>query len=279
MTSRSLAVAAALGAALLASPLAFAQSTPDPVVARVNGKELHRSDVEAVQKGLPQQYQQVPIEQIYPMLLDQMVNGMIVADAGRKEKLDQDPDVKKRLARYEDRLIQETYINKAVEKAASGDKLKDRYQQYVKDNPPKEEVSARHILVEKEDEAKAIIKDLDKGADFAELAKKHSKDPGAQNGGDLGFFSKGEMVPEFSEAAFKLKKGEYTKTPVKTQFGYHIIKVEDFRTAAPPSFEEAKEELTQQMARDVITEKVAELRKDAKVETFALDGSPMPAKQ
>jgi peptidyl-prolyl cis-trans isomerase C len=277
MFPRPLALAF-IGAAMLAAPSAFAQTAPadDPVVARVNGKELHRSDVEAAQKSLPAQAQQMPMEQLYPLLLDQMVNGMIVADAGRKDKLDQDPALKKRLARYEDRLVQEAYLNKMVEAAATTDKLQERYQQYVKDNPPKEEVSARHILVDKEDEAKAIIKDLDKGGDFAELAKKHSKDPGAKNGGDLGFFSAGEMVPEFSEAAFKLKKGEYTKTPVKTQFGWHIIKVEDRRMAAPPSFDETKDELQNQMARDVITQRIAELRKDAKVETFAIDGSPMP---
>jgi peptidyl-prolyl cis-trans isomerase C len=278
MVSRPLAFAL-FGAVLVASPLALAETTPDPVVARVNGKELHRSDVESAQKSLPAQVQQMPIEQIYPLLLDQMVNGMVVAEAGRKEKLDQDPEVKRRLAHYEDQLIQQAYIHREVEKASSEDKLKARYADYVKNYKPKEEVSARHILVAKEDEAKAVIKELDKGADFAELAKKHSTDPAGQNGGELGFFSRDDMVPEFSEAAFKLKKGEYTKEPVKTQFGWHVIKVEDRRTTSAPSFDEAKEELQDQITRDVVTSKVSELRKNAKVETFALDGSPLPAKQ
>jgi peptidyl-prolyl cis-trans isomerase C len=281
MLYRVLSLASALAVAVpIASVTAAETAAPaagDPVVARVNGKELHRSDVEAAQKSMGPQVQQMPLETIYPMLLDQMVNGMLVTDAGRKEKLDQDPEVKQRLARLEDRLVQEAYIKKVVEKETSEDKLKERYQQYLKDNPPKEEVSARHILVEKEDQAKAIIKELDKGADFAKLAKEKSTDPAAAQGGDLGFFSREEMVPEFSDAAFKLKKGEYTKEPVKSQFGWHVIKVEDRRTSAPPSFEDAREELQTALAREIISDTVGKLRKDAKVETFAIDGSPTPA--
>jgi peptidyl-prolyl cis-trans isomerase C len=277
-SSRRLAPALTVFALLAAAAVPFAASAADdPVVARINGQELHRSDVEAAQRGLPQQVQQMPLEAIYPMLLDQMVNGKLLSEAGRQEKLDQDPEVKKQLARVEDRLVQQAYIGKAVETAATDEKLKAKYEQYVKDNPPKEEVNARHILVEKEADAKAIVAELSKGADFAELAKKKSTDPAAQNGGDLGWFSREEMVPEFSDAAFKLKKGEYTKEPVKTQFGYHVIKVEDRRMGKPPSFDEAKEELTSAIAREVITDKIKNLRDQAKVETFALDGSPMPA--
>src|SRR5690242_17851965 len=150
LTAVSLLVAGAV-------PFAAASAADDPVVARINGQELHRSDVEAAQRGLPQQIQQMPLESIYPMLLDQMVNGKLLSEAGRKEKLDQDPEVKKQLARVEDRVIQQAYIGKEVEKAATDDKLKAKYEQFVKDNPPKEEVNARHILVEKEADAKAII--------------------------------------------------------------------------------------------------------------------------
>jgi peptidyl-prolyl cis-trans isomerase C len=268
-----------LAVAVVAVPYVAAApaASDDPVVARIDGQELHRSDVEAAQRGLPQQIQQMPLETIYPMLLDQMVNGKLLSDAGRKEKLDQDPEVKKQLARVEDRVIQQAYIGKEVEKAATDDRLKAKYEQYVKDNPPKEEVNARHILVEKESDAKEIIAELNKGADFEKLAKEKSTDPAAQNGGDLGWFSRDEMVPEFSDAAFKLKKGEYTKEPVKTKFGYHVIKLEDRRMGQPPSFEEAKDELTNAIARDVITDRIKTLRQQAKVETFALDGSPMPA--
>jgi peptidyl-prolyl cis-trans isomerase C len=264
------------------TPGAAAPTAPaaqdDPVVARVNDKVLRRSDVVAAQKQLPAQVQQMPLDTIYPLLLDQMVNSLLIADAGRAIHLDQDADVKHRLARIEDRLIQEAYLAKQVEGELNDEKLRTRYQQFVKDNPPKEEVSARHILLEKEEQAKAVIAELDKGADFVKLAKEKSTGPSSDTGGDLGFFSREDMVPEFSEVAFSLQKGEYTKTPVKTQFGWHIIRVEDRRTAAPPSFEDAREELTSQISRDVINDKVKDLRQKAKVETFSLDGGALPPK-
>jgi peptidyl-prolyl cis-trans isomerase C len=273
----SLALSLLLATASLSAQPAPAK-TDDPVVARVNGKELHRSDVTLAQRSLPEQYQQVPLPQIYPMLLDQLVSGMLIAEAGRKDKLADDPEVKRRTARLEDRVIQEIYINRAVEAAATDKKLHEQYDKFIKAQPANEEVSARHILVATEDEAKAIIVDLGKGADFATLAKQKSTDPAKDTGGDLGFFTRDSMVPEFADAAFKLGKGEYTKTPVHTQFGWHVIKVEDRRTAAPPSFEDSKEELTNEVAREVITAKVKALKDGAKVETFTLDGSPMPAK-
>jgi peptidyl-prolyl cis-trans isomerase C len=282
MSLRSLSYAVA--ALLLAASAASAQTTPitaaadDPVVARVNGVELHRSDVTAAQRALPAQMQQMPIEQIYTPLLDQLVTGMLITEAGRKDKLADDPEVKQRVARAEDRAIQEVYVNRVVEKAATDQILHKQYEQFVKEHPPKEEVSARHILLAKEEDAKAVIAELNKGADFATLAKERSTDPAKDTGGDLGYFSRGDMVPEFADAAFKLKKGEYTKEPVKTQFGWHVIKVEDRRTAPPPSFEDSKEELTNEVARGVIGDKIKELRSAAKVETFAMDGTPLPAK-
>jgi peptidyl-prolyl cis-trans isomerase C len=269
MNSRSAFLAVALLA--FAAP-AFAQAD-DPVVARVNGKELRRSDVAAVQKSLPPQAREMPLEMIFPILIEQMVSQQLITEAARKEKLGDDPELKAKVARYEERLVQEAWLSREVEKAASEDKLREKYEEFKKENPPKEEVSARHILVEKEEDAKAIIRDLEKGGDFAKIAKEKSKDPAGATGGDLGFFSREEMVPEFSEQAFKMKKGEITKTPVKTQFGWHVIKVEDRRTAAPPSFEESREEIANQVAREVVNTRLADLRKDAQIETFELDGS------
>ena len=255
-------------------------STPlppgDTVVARVDGTELRLSDVEAAQKTLPPQAQKLPLQQIYPMLLDRMVDGMLVAEAGRKDHLDQDPDVQRRLKLYEDRLIQEAYLNRAIKAAETDKDLKERYQSFVKDKAGQDEVHARHILVKTEAEANSIIAELDKGADFADLAKKHSIDPGAASGGDLGYFGRDDMVKEFADAAFSLPAGQYTKTPVKTQFGWHVIKVEDHRVKAPPSFEEARQEVTQLVAHDVVEAKLKELRSAAKVETFGLDGKPLP---
>jgi peptidyl-prolyl cis-trans isomerase C len=247
------------------------------VVARVDGTELHLSDVEAAQQNLPPQVQKLPLAQIYPMLLDRLVDGMLITEAGRKERLDQDPEVQHRLKLYEDRLIQEAYLNRAIKSAETEDQLKARYQTYVKEKPAREEVHARHILVKSEAEANSVIAELDKGADFGELAKKHSTDPGSSSGGDLGYFGHDDMVKEFADAAFALTPGQYTKAPVKTQFGWHVIKVEDHRVSTPPSFEEARKEVSQLVAHDVIDAKLKELRGAAKVETYGLDGKPLPS--
>lgn len=276
MSFRLLAVSAALSILSVPAFAAGAQNG-DPVVARVNGKELHRSEVAAAQRMLPAQLRGLPLEQIYPVLVDQMVSATLLAEAGRKDHLADDAEVKQRLARLQDRVIEDVYLDRLVRKSATDAALHASYDHFLKEHPPQEEVNARHILVAKEDEAKAIIADLDKGGDFAKLAKDHSTDPSKENGGDLGWFSRDQMVPEFADTAFKLKKGEYTKTPVKSQFGYHVIKLDDRRQGKPPTFEEAKDELTGTIARDVISKKVEELKASAKVETFALDGSPRPA--
>jgi peptidyl-prolyl cis-trans isomerase C len=250
---------------------------PDTVVARVDGTELHLSDVEAAQQNLPPQAQKLPLEQIYPMLLDRLVDGMLITEAGRKEHLEQNPELQVRLKRYEDRLIQEAYLNQAIKAAETEDQLKARYQTFAKDKAGREEVHAQHILVKTEDEAKSVIAELDKGADFGELAKKYSTDPSASSGGDLGYFGHDDMVKAFTDAAFALPKGQYSKTPVKTEFGWHVIKVEDRRAGEPPSFEEAREQLSRDLAHEIIDAKLQNLRGAAKIETFGLDGKPLPA--
>jgi len=274
-------------AAMAADPPATppAPSTPaaqdmppdNTVVARVDGTELRLSDVKAAQQNLPPQAQKLPLEKIYPMLLDRLVDGMLIAEAGRKEHLDRDPEVQDRLKHYEDRLVQEAYVNRAIKEAETEDALKARYQTFLKEKPAHEEVHARHILLATEAEAKSVIAELDKGADFAALAKKYSKDPGAQSGGDLGYFGHDDMVKEFADAAFALSPGQYTKTPVKTEFGWHVIKVEDRRAGKPPSFEEAREQLRRDIANEIIETKLHALRDAAKVEEFGLDGKPLPA--
>lgn len=283
MIARSLlALAAAL---VVASPLAAqaagapatpaaAPATQDPVVARVNGTEIHRSDVLAARQMLPAQVQQIPFEQVYPQLLDTLVSNMLAAQAGKKQKLADDPEVKKRLQWAQDQIIEEVYLRRYITASITDDKVKARYDQFVKEQKPQDQVSAKHILVKTEDEAKAVIEDLKKGGDFAAIAKEKSNDPGTKaTGGDLGWFTKDEMVPEFADAAFKLQKGQYTDTPVKTQFGYHVILLVDRRSAPPPTMEEARPQVVQLLQRELLDQKVKELRTSAKVEMFNLDGS------
>ena len=249
----------------------------DTIVARVDGAELRLSDVEAAQQNLPPQAQKLPLTQIYPILLNRLVDGALITEAARKEHLDQDPELQLRLKRYEDHLIQEAYLNREIKDAETEDRLKARYQTFAKEKAGHEEVHARHILVKTEAEAKSVIAELDKGADFAVLAEKYSNDSSARSGGDLGYFGHDDMVKDFADAAFAMPAGKYTTTPVKTEFGWHVIKVEDHRVSTPPSFDEARQEVGQLVARDAVDAKLKELRGAAKIETYGLDGKPLPA--
>jgi peptidyl-prolyl cis-trans isomerase C len=272
--------ALALGLTVAAGLSAGAQTTlkpldnaADPLVATVDGAMIRRSDVQDFQRNLPPQYQQLPLEMLFPTLLDRLIDSKLIYEAGVKQKLEADEEVKRRLQQYEERLVQEIYLTRLIEKTVTPDALRQRYEKFIKETPAREEISARHILVQTEAEAKDVLAQIQKGADFAELARSKSIDPSAKaQGGDLGFFGREEMVPEFSEAAFKLKDGEITKAPVKTQFGWHIIKVEARRTAAR-SFEDVREKLTNDMSQETMNDLVGKLRKDAKIERFNVDGS------
>lgn len=161
------------------------------------------------------------------------------AAAGTAAKLDQTDDFKLRLQIMHDSILQQAYVDTEIKKSVTEADIKARYDKLIASLPEETEVHARHILVAKEDEAKEIIARLEKGEDFEKIAKEKSTDGSAELGGDLGYFTKGQMVKPFEDAAFALKAGEYTKTPVETPFGWHIIKVEDVREKTPPSYEEA----------------------------------------
>ena len=249
----------------------------DPIVAKVDSVEIRRSDIVKTLESLPPQVQQMPMQQVYPVLIERMVDSKLIAKEARKTKLEQDPDVKRRVADFEDRVLQEVFLDRSVRAKIDDKALNDRYQEFLKSNPPQEEVHARHILVADEKKAKEVIEKLKKGEDFAALAKANSSDGSANEGGDLGFFTKDMMVPEFADAAFLLKAGEFTQEPVKTQFCFHVIKLEQRRLANPPSLEEVKGELTADMTQEKIQEVVGDLRKGAKIETFDIDGKPLGA--
>ncbi|PWC56171.1 peptidylprolyl isomerase [Azospirillum sp. TSO22-1] len=252
----------------------------DPVVARVNEQEVRLSDLMRLVSQLPPQVQQMPLDMIYGALVDQLVNQKLISAAGYKDGLDKTDETKAELKQAEERIVQRAFITKSVQSRITPDKLDAAYKDYLKNNPPQDEVKASHILVENEAEAKDIIAQLGKGGDFAKLAKEKSKDTvAAQQGGDLGYFTKETMVEPFANAAFAMKPGEISKEPVKTQFGYHVIKVEDKRKAPQPTLDEMKPQLEKEMSKDIVTAVIDDLRKGAKVETFQVDGSPMPKEE
>jgi len=248
----------------------------DPVVAIVNGQTLHRSDVVASAQSLPAQYRS-KIDEYFPALVDRLIDITLMVDEGRKQKLQDDPEVKALVTAYEDQAIREVLLRRQLKDKLSDAALKQKYDEMTKSVKPQEELRASHILVASEAEAKDIIAQLEKGADFAKLAKEKSKDPGATNGGDLGYFSDGDMVPEFWAAADKLNKGEYTKTPVKSQFGWHVILLTDKRTKPTPTFDQVKDQLKDQITQEIIAAYLGGLHKAATIQKFGPDGKPLPA--
>jgi peptidyl-prolyl cis-trans isomerase C len=275
--------AAAFGAALFTCALAVAQGAPsqtpdDPVVAKVDGSPIHLSDLQDAAQSLPQNVRGMPQQTLYPMLLDQLIDGRALVSEAHKSGLDKDDGVRRQVAAAEDRALQTAMLSKTVGPSITDDAVHARYDQEIAGKPGEEEIHAKHILVDNEAEAKKIVADLKRGADFAALAKQHSKDPsGAQQGGDLGFFKAGEMVPEFAAAAFALQPGQVSQTPVHSQFGWHVILVVERRRGEPPSFDQARDELRQKMIQEGVQKVVAKARASVAVEKFNLDGSPARA--
>ena len=254
--------AVALGVALLA-PQAFAADAKDPVLATVNGTEIHESQIREFAVNIPPQVRaQMGARQI----VETVVNIKLMADDARKQHLDNEPEVKKALKVVEDQLLRQAWERK-LSTMVTEDQAKKRYDELVPTFKPQEEVHAHHILLETEEQARAVLADLRSGGNFEDLAKQKSKDPSAaQNGGDLGFFAKGMMVPEFADAAFALKPGETSTQPVKTQFGYHIIRADEKRMSSLPAFADVKDDIRRDLGRQAAQEAFKALREKAKVE-------------
>jgi peptidyl-prolyl cis-trans isomerase C len=251
----------------------------DPVVATVNGQPVYLSELEVAQQALPPQYRNVPLASVFPALLDRIIDSKLVVADGKKHKVDADPAFKRRMAFVEDQVVQDFWLQKEIAKRITTEKMQQRYQEKLKSMPAEEEVHARHILVATEPEAKDLLAELKKGTAFDKLAREKSTDKASgAEGGDLGWFKRTDMVKEFSDAAFTLKKGELSEAPVKTQFGFHLIKVEDRRQAPPPSFEELADPIRDELSRETVTQFLDQLRSTAKIDKFNIDGGKPEAK-
>ena len=269
---------------LLSAPLAFWSGFPrgiaraqdnDAVVARVNGVDIRESDVAFAEEEIGGNMPSIPPGQRRDYLINYLADVIVLSQAAEKQKLGDRPDVKHRLAFDHNRLLMEALLQDAGKAALTDEAEHKVYDEAIKQVKNEEEVHARHILVVTEDEAKAILAQLKGGADFAALATEKSKDPGsAENGGDLGYFTKEQMVPEFAEVAFKLGKGQLSDPPVKTQFGWHVIQVEDKRIKPTPTFEQVKPQIENYIAHRAQAELVENLRKGANIER--LDKPPPP---
>ncbi|MEO8757413.1 MAG: peptidylprolyl isomerase [Devosia sp.] len=224
-----------------------AAPTANSVVATVGGEDITEADLAFAAEDLGQDLQQVPQDQIRAVLLAQMIDLKLMAQAGHAAKLEDSDLYKQRISYLTDRALRRAFTKQSVSDAITQDQIKAEYDKQVAALPSAEEIHARHILVSSEDDAKAIKAQLDGGADFAALAKEKSIEPGAKDsGGDLGYFTQDKMVKPFGDAAFALKVNEISQ-PVQTQFGWHIIQVLDRRPAAKPTLESMTQKIGQSL--------------------------------
>ena len=243
------------------------------VAARVNGEVISIEDIKKGYEANPQIAAQVPFEQFYPKAVDIYVNGALLYQAASTAKVQETPEYKEQLKTAEEDLARKVYLEQIIKEKVNEAAVKEVYDNtYLKNFESKKEAKAKHILVSDEKTANDIIAKLNKGGDFDKLAEEYTKDSSVE----LGYFSEDIMVPEFTKAAFALKKGEYTKKPVKTQFGYHIILTEDFRDSQPLPLQDVEPQIRNMLTQKVVAETFDGLYKNGKIEKYDLEGKKLP---
>ena len=261
-----------LALVFLSEPDAVAQNQmSEGTVATVDGIAITHNDVSLVEDELMAVYGQLPEEQRFQTLVGYMVNRILASEAAKKAGLEKDADVAKIKAFMERKALQDVYIAKMLMERVREEDVTAYYDKEIKNGPVEEEVRARHILLDNREAADAIVADLENGADFAALAKERSKGPSGPSGGDLGYFSKQSVVPAFSDAAFKLAAGE-TSPPVQTQFGWHVIRVEDRRNRPVPPFDQVRDQIYQLLISEAQRDIYDEMRAKASVDLVDMPG-------
>jgi peptidyl-prolyl cis-trans isomerase C len=221
----------------------------------------------------------MPPGMLFPMIVNQVIDQKALLIAARKQGLQKDPSVQTIMQSAADTALQNVYLTREITPEVNDQAIRDVYDKTIANKPGEKEVHARHILVASEAQAKDVIKQLNGGADFAKLAATLSTDKAsaAQNGGDLGWFKQGDMLPEFSAAAFAMKKGEISQTPVHTRYGWHVIQVLDTRTVPPPSFDSMKDQIRQKLIQQSVRAAVEKALTGVKVVRYKPDGSKVTA--
>lgn len=254
----------------------FQVEAGNPVVAKVDGKDITRVDVYRFIQTMPANMQQLPATQVYPIALDQVINTRLVQTRASNAKIEGTPEFEKEMDIARQQIMRNLFLQQQVDKKIDEEKVKKDYEEFVKSIPEVEERRARHILVETEAKAKAVVERLKKeDADFAKLAAELSIGPTKSRGGDLGYFGKTEMVKPFADAAFGMEKNSILETPVKTQFGYHVIQLVDIRQRTKPSYEQFAPNAIAEMRREIMQDLLDKWRKKAKIEQFDINGKPL----
>lgn len=251
-----------IGSTFAAMPV-FAQEKI--AVGTVNGETIFLDEVMQLTEQLPDEYRRQPIENIYPNLVDEITNTKLAATAAKEADLQNNELVIDAIRIASERILAEAYFATEVRKIVTDEEIQSAYDRFVSDSDSREQISARHILVNEEAEAIDLIAKLEGGADFAALAQEFSTGPSGPKGGDLGYFGRGQMVPDFEAAAFELEIGTFTSRPVQTQFGWHVIKLEDKRTQPAPSLDEMRSQIAQSLSQQALARLIEELRKDAEI--------------
>src|SRR4051794_3287343 len=277
----ALCLAAPVVAGAQTPPAATSQAAPAPdgnkPVARVDGTTVTEADLALASEDPALSLPAMSEAQKHDVLVGYVIDLKLGAAAATAAKVGDSPEFTRKLGYFRDKLMLDEYLEREVKKAVTPEAVRKLYEDTVKDMKPEQEVHARHVLVETEDEAKKVATRVKGGEDFAKVAGEASKDPGSKSdGGDLGFFTKDRMVQPFAEAAFKLEPGQISD-PVKSQFGWHVIKVEEKRTKPVPSFEEMKEQVESYLGRKTQQDIIMALRQKAKIERFDQAAKPAEA--
>ncbi|QPC85644.1 peptidylprolyl isomerase [Mesorhizobium sp. NBSH29] len=270
--SRATLVTCGLAIGTLLLPAGLASAEEDKVIATVNGQPITDAELSLAQSDLDQQFSRLPEDQRRAAALSAVIEIRLMSEKAKTDGLDKDADFQRRMEFLQQRALHSVVVEADVAAKVTDAEIRARYDTEIAATPPVNEVHARHILVKTKEEAEALVKELDAGGDFEKLANEHTSDPsGKTSGGDLGYFGPGQMVPEFETAAMALEVGAYTKVPVQSQFGFHIIKVEDKRAQQAPEFDQVKDQFRSMVLRDKYFALVKSLRDAAKVDIADAD--------
>ena len=246
-----------------------AQTQDIPIVANVNKEKISLETMIHAMNELPPEIQSQPFMSYYEELLERVIDIKLIAQEGKKINLEEEPSVKAAIDFVTEKVLMQAFLSKYVQKNISEESLKASYNNYIADETSREEIKASHILLDTQNEAVEVIKMLNNGDDFAEVAKNKSTGPSGPSGGDLGWFKRGQMVPPFENAAFSLGENEISQKPIRTQFGWHVIKVFEKRIPQAPSYENMKNNLIQDLERKIVSKKIQDLRNNALIEKLS----------
>lgn len=246
---------------------------PDPVVASVDGRLIHMSELGRAIPTLPPNLRDLPFDVLFPVLLDRMVDHEALAMMARRKGLDETPAVQREIQAATERVLESAYLAGTANPKVTEAAILARFNQQYANRPAVEEARARHILVGSEQEAIELIARLRAGADFAELARQYSKDPDAARGGDLGFFRREQVWPGFADVAFSVPPGQVAPTPVRNEFGWHVVKVEERRLVGAPSFSDVHDTIRDELQREAVQQAVQDAREQVAIHRFNVDGT------